>query len=119
MDIKSPAFKENATRALGDADLQRALGNVEKGFIGKRQKAASKLPEFEGLRDTGHIGAVEIHPKDPDTVFVAAIGNAFAPNVDRGVYRTRDGGATWLALPTPSYEINWRGRAIDPMVGCR
>ncbi len=49
--ITSPAFKENAHRALGDAQLQRALGNVEKGFIGKRAKAAAKLPEFEELRD--------------------------------------------------------------------
>jgi L-lactate dehydrogenase complex protein LldF len=48
----SPAFKENAHRALNDAALQRALGNVETGFIGKRKKAAAKLPEFEDLRDS-------------------------------------------------------------------
>ena len=48
-----------------------------------------------GLENTGQIGAVEIHPTDHDIVFVAAIGNAFAPNDDRGVYRTKDGGETW------------------------
>lgn len=48
----SPAFKENAHRALQDASLQRALGNVETGFVGKRRKAADKLPEFEALRDS-------------------------------------------------------------------
>lgn len=48
----SPAFKENAHEALGDAALQRALGNVEKGFVEKRRKAAGKLPEFEALRDS-------------------------------------------------------------------
>ena len=47
----SPAFKENAHRALHDAQLQRALGNVRAGFIDKRAKAAAKLPEFEALRD--------------------------------------------------------------------
>ncbi len=48
-----------------------------------------------GLEKTGHIGAVEIDPRNHNTVFVAAIGNAFSPNPERGVYRTRDGGASW------------------------
>lgn len=48
-----------------------------------------------GLPDAGQIGAVEVHPRDPDRVFVAALGNAFARNPDRGVYRSSDGGATW------------------------
>ena len=47
----SPKFKENATRALADEQLQRALSNVPSGFIGKRQKAKDKLPEFDALRD--------------------------------------------------------------------
>ncbi len=51
--------------------------------------------QFVGLRTVGQIGAVEIHPTNPDVVFVAAIGQAFAPNAERGVYRTRDGGKTW------------------------
>lgn len=48
----SPAFKANAHEALGDKALQRALGNVERGFIYKRTKAAGRLPEFEALRDS-------------------------------------------------------------------
>jgi len=48
-----------------------------------------------GLTDAGQIGALEIHPEDPETVFVAAIGQAFQPNTERGVYRTLDGGVTW------------------------
>lgn len=48
-----------------------------------------------GLEKTGQIGAVEIHPDDPNTVYVAAIGDAFSPNPERGVYRTTDGGKTW------------------------
>jgi L-lactate dehydrogenase complex protein LldF len=47
----SPSFKQNAARALGDAQLQRALGNVKRGFIDKRQAAIDRLPEFEALRD--------------------------------------------------------------------
>ncbi|MFC1477323.1 WD40/YVTN/BNR-like repeat-containing protein [candidate division KSB1 bacterium] len=56
---------------------------------------AGRTWEFIGLRDVGQIGAVEIHPRNPNIVFVAAIGQAFGPNPDRGVYRTRDGGSTW------------------------
>ncbi|HZQ18184.1 MAG TPA: hypothetical protein VFA90_05640 [Terriglobales bacterium] len=48
-----------------------------------------------GLRDTQHIGAIIIDPKDPNTVFVAALGHAYGPNSERGIFRTRDGGKTW------------------------
>ena len=48
----SPDFKKNAARALGDAQLQKALGNVKQGFIDKRQKATERLPEFEALRNS-------------------------------------------------------------------
>ncbi len=48
-----------------------------------------------GLEKTAHIGAVEIHPTNPDIAFVAAIGNAFAPDPERGVFRTKNGGKSW------------------------
>lgn len=48
-----------------------------------------------GLEKTGQIGAVEIHPNNPDIVFVAAIGQAFNPNNERGIYRTLNGGQNW------------------------
>jgi L-lactate dehydrogenase complex protein LldF len=51
MDITSPAFKQNARRALDDAHLQEALGHVHAGFIDKRRKVYDALPEFEQLRD--------------------------------------------------------------------
>tara|TARA_R100001129_G_scaffold13438_2_gene8637 strand:- start:2954 stop:4402 length:1449 start_codon:yes stop_codon:yes gene_type:complete len=51
MELTSDRFKEHAKKALIDAQLQRALGNVEKGFIGKRQMAADALPEFDAIRD--------------------------------------------------------------------
>ena len=56
---------------------------------------AGKTWTFAGLRDVGQIGAVLIHPTNPDLVYVAAIGHAFGPSRERGVYRTRDGGKTW------------------------
>ncbi|MFC2097002.1 WD40/YVTN/BNR-like repeat-containing protein [Bacteroidota bacterium] len=56
---------------------------------------AGKSWEFSGLKSTGLIGAVEIHPDNPDIVFVAAIGQAFQANKERGVYRSLDGGKNW------------------------
>ncbi len=48
-----------------------------------------------GLDDTRHVGSVIIDPHDANTVFVAALGHAFGPNKNRGVYRSTDGGKTW------------------------
>ncbi len=48
-----------------------------------------------GLDDTRHIGRVIVDPRNPDVVFVAALGHAFGPNKDRGVFRSTDGGKTW------------------------
>jgi photosystem II stability/assembly factor-like uncharacterized protein len=48
-----------------------------------------------GLRETRQIGKVRVHPRDPDTVWVAALGHAFGPNPERGVFKSDDGGATW------------------------
>jgi photosystem II stability/assembly factor-like uncharacterized protein len=48
-----------------------------------------------GLEDTRHISRLRIHPTNPDIVFVAAMGDMFGPNPERGVYRTTDGGQTW------------------------
>jgi photosystem II stability/assembly factor-like uncharacterized protein len=48
-----------------------------------------------GLRGVGQIGAVVIHPTDANVVYVAAVGDPFKPTPERGVYRTRDGGASW------------------------
>jgi photosystem II stability/assembly factor-like uncharacterized protein len=56
---------------------------------------AGKTWTLVGLEDVGQIGAVEIHPSNPNVVFVAALGNAFAPSSERGVYRSTDGGANW------------------------
>ncbi|MBM4421618.1 MAG: glycosyl hydrolase, partial [Chloroflexi bacterium] len=48
-----------------------------------------------GLAETQHVGKIRVHPRDPDTAFVAALGHASGPNPERGLFRTRDGGTTW------------------------
>jgi photosystem II stability/assembly factor-like uncharacterized protein len=51
--------------------------------------------KFIGLYNAGQIGAVRIHPTNPDIVWVAAGGDIFKPNEERGVFKTSDGGQTW------------------------
>ena len=59
---------------------------------------AGKKWQFLGLKNSGQIGAVEIHPENPDYVLVAAIGQPFNKNKDRGLYKTLDGGDTWKKI---------------------
>ncbi|MGH7700789.1 MAG: WD40/YVTN/BNR-like repeat-containing protein, partial [Gemmatimonadales bacterium] len=48
-----------------------------------------------GLKGTGSIGRVVLHPSDPNVAWVAAVGNLWKPSMDRGVYKTTDAGRTW------------------------
>jgi photosystem II stability/assembly factor-like uncharacterized protein len=50
---------------------------------------------YLGLRDTRHISAIQVHPQNPDIVYVAAQGAAYGPSQERGVYRSLDGGKKW------------------------
>jgi photosystem II stability/assembly factor-like uncharacterized protein len=71
----------------------RSNVSIGKGIY--KSTDAGKSWKFVGLPDAGQIGAIVIHPTDPNTVFAAVVGNPFVPNKTRGVYRTKDGGATW------------------------
>jgi S1-C subfamily serine protease/photosystem II stability/assembly factor-like uncharacterized protein len=51
-----------------------------------------------GLKGTFQIGKILIHPKNPDTVYVGAMGRLYGPNKDRGLYKTTDGGKTWNSV---------------------
>ncbi|UCG89399.1 MAG: hypothetical protein JSW71_12845 [Gemmatimonadota bacterium] len=53
---------------------------------------------YAGLKEVGQIGAVLIHPTNPDLLYIAAIGDAFGPTPDRGVYRSTDGGSNWESV---------------------
>ncbi|MEO8028821.1 MAG: hypothetical protein ABI823_20235, partial [Bryobacteraceae bacterium] len=59
---------------------------------------AGKTWTFIGLRDAGQISTIRVHPTNPDLVYVAALGNPFIGNKERGVYRSNDGGKTWKNL---------------------
>ena len=69
-------------------------GNISTGNGMYKSTDMGETWEHIGLPDAGLIGKISIHPKNADIVYVAALGNIFAPNPERGVYKTTDGGKT-------------------------
>jgi len=67
-----------------------------------------------GLADSRHIGKIRVHPRDPDLVYVAALGHAFGPNRERGVFRSRDGGRSWQQVLFRSDKAGAIDLALDP-----
>jgi photosystem II stability/assembly factor-like uncharacterized protein len=67
-----------------------------------------------GLENTGQIGAVEIHPENPDVVYAAALGNPWGKSDDRGIYRTRDGGRTWDQILFTSDSVGGIDLELNP-----
>ena len=70
-------------------------GNVTHGDGVYKSTDSGKTWKHVGLTDTRHISRIRIHPTNPDLVYVAALGHAFGPNEERGVFRSKDGGDTW------------------------
>jgi photosystem II stability/assembly factor-like uncharacterized protein len=73
-------------------------GNISYGDGVYKSVDAGRTWKNMGLRDTRHIGAVIVHPSNPEIVLVAALGHAFGPNEERGVFRSADGGGTWTRV---------------------
>ncbi|MBZ5603606.1 MAG: hypothetical protein LAO79_15000 [Acidobacteriia bacterium] len=67
-----------------------------------------------GLKATHHIGRIVVHPTDPNTVYVAALGDLWGPNKERGVYKSTDGGATWTQTLFVNEDTGVADIAIDP-----
>lgn len=84
-------------------------GNVSPGVGMYKSTDAGKTWRHIGLRNAGAIGRIKIHPTNPDLVYVAVLGNLFARSKERGVYRSRDGGATW----EQAFALSDRTGAID------
>jgi photosystem II stability/assembly factor-like uncharacterized protein len=70
-------------------------GNASYGDGVYKSADAGKTWTKIGLEATRQIGRLQVHPTNPDIAYVAALGDAWGPSPDRGVYRTRDGGRTW------------------------
>src|SRR4029453_3557467 len=98
-----------ATGSIGSIDVSESNPNVvwvgtgsaairSNVIIGRgvyRSTDAGRTWQFMGLKDSGQVGAVVIHPANPDIVWLAALGSPFGPNPERGIFKTVDGGKTW------------------------
>src|SRR6266540_2887053 len=89
-------------------------GNVSPGDGMYRSTDAGKTWAQSGLRDAGQIGAIRVHPTNPDLVYVAVLGHAFGPNAERGVFRSKDGGRTWDKILFRSDSAGAIDLAMDP-----
>lgn len=104
-----PLFDRQATVSIGDIAV--APANPDIVWVGTGEENARNSVQWGdgvykstdgggswqhmGLRQTFQIGHIAIHPQNPDIVYVAALGQLWGSNDERGVYRTRDGGKTW------------------------
>src|SRR5215472_3813692 len=79
-----------------------------------RSTDAGEHWQHVGLEQTGHIGRIVIDPRNPQRVFVCALGQLFKPQPERGVYRTTDGGTTWQQVLTVDSNTGCSDLAIDP-----
>ena len=95
----------------GEADMRDsiAFGN---GVY--KSTDAGKTWKHLGLENTKQIGRIIVDPNNPNTVFLAALGNVYASNPDRGVYRSRDGGVTWQKVLFKNDDVGAIDLAFDP-----
>jgi len=76
----------------GETDIRNDMITGDGVF---KSEDAGKTWKYAGLRDTRTISKIVIDPHDPNVVYAASMGHVFAPNPDRGVFKSTDGGKTW------------------------
>ncbi len=105
----SPIFDKDGAPSIGSLAVAQAdpnviyvgtgeaciRGNISDGDGVWKSLDAGKTWKNVGLKDSRSIGRVIIDPRNPDIVFVAALGHPFGPNVERGIFRSTDGGKSW------------------------
>jgi photosystem II stability/assembly factor-like uncharacterized protein len=75
---------------------------------------AGKTWAHIGLKESGQISRIKIHPQNPDIAWVAVQGQIWAPNEERGIFRTTDGGKTWEHVLKVSPDTGASDLALDP-----
>ena len=93
---------------------QTLRGNVSSGRGLWRSTDAGESWTFIGLDQSEHIARIRIHPTNPDIVYVAAIGNLWKPNEQRGVFKSIDGGKTWKKILYVSDKAGAGDLVLDP-----
>jgi len=89
-------------------------GNVSAGYGMWKSTDAGKTWTSIGLKNSRHVPRIRIHPKNPDLVYAAVMGDLFKPSDERGVYRSKDGGKTWEKILFANAEAGAVELAMDP-----
>ncbi len=123
-----PVFDQEGTSAIGSLAVSPSdpsivyvgtgeaclRGNISQGDGIYKTLDGGKTWKNTGLRDSRAIGKVIVNPKNPDIVFVAALGHPFGANPERGIFRTLDGGKTWEKVLYKDENTGGVDVAFDP-----
>ena len=123
-----PIFDDQPTGSIGA--LAVAPSNPETIYVGSgeglqrpdlstgdgmyKSTDGGKTWRYLGLRDAQQIGAILVDPRDPNLVYVAALGHPYGANEERGVFRSSDGGATWQKVLYKDENTGAIALAFDP-----
>ncbi|MEO0576085.1 MAG: glycosyl hydrolase [Pseudomonadota bacterium] len=124
----TPIFDNEGTYAIGVVEIAPSDKNTI--WVGTGENNAQRSVAFGdgvykstdggaswknmGLKDSGHISQIWIHPKEVDTVLVAAQGPLWSADGDRGLYKTTDGGTSWSAILTVDKHTGINEFVVDP-----
>jgi Sortilin, neurotensin receptor 3, len=123
-----PIFENQRCMSMGDIAIAPSDTNVVYVGTGEQNSRNSISPgcgvfrsgdggktwSFLGLAETEHIGRLQVHPRDPNTVYMAVLGSAWRPSRARGLYKTTDGGKTWAVIKFISDRAGFIDVQLDP-----
>ena len=123
-----PIFENQRCVAMGDLAIAPSDTNVIYAGSGEQNSRNSISPgcgvfrsgdggktwTHLGLAETEHIGRLQVHPRDPNTVYMAVLGSAWKPGKARGLYKTTDGGKTWTVMKFVSERAGFIDVQLDP-----
>ena len=106
-----PSDANTVWAGTGEAHIRSHI-SVGQGIY--KSQDAGKSWTLMGLEQTGRIARVVVHPKDSNVVLACALGHAYGPQPERGVFRTTDGGATWARTLFADEHTGCSDLAMDP-----
>ena len=124
----TPLFDHEKVVSLGDLAIapsdpkvlylgtgeQNARNSISAGAGVYKSTDAGKTWTLVGLENTQSIGRIVVDPRDANVAYVAAVGHTWAPNKERGLYKTTDGGKTWTLVKFVSDRAGFIDVAMDP-----
>ena len=125
VNVSDGFFKTGSVGAIDAADSdpntiyvgmgeETVRGNVSSGDGVYKSIDGGKSWKHIGLADTQQISRVRVHPRDPNIVYVSALGHLWGNNEQRGIFRTKDGGKTWEKILYRNAETGAADIILDP-----